>query len=298
MLWESVNQIIAGAMPLQSYTFVHRSGVVTPKDIEILKNYIAGLPVSQPDDSTKIASLNRQYLLLQNTTPSTSPLPKALNGIQYIPDYKNWQMISSTERYDNGTLRVILGNEIAIKAISENRINPWPEGTIFAKVAWEALNDKEGKKGTGAFVQVEYMIKDKGKYPDTEGWGFARFKTPAMVPYGKTALFADECINCHRPMKDNDFVFTTPIKTIPSFTKDLHVISSYVNKNDSSMSVLFGNGKYLTFVTWNQKPDEHWFGARIPGMLKSIDTMDISRGMSFDTGRIKDIVNIKPSVFP
>jgi len=44
MLWESVNQVIAGAMPLHSYTFVHRSGIVTPKEIEILKNYIADLP--------------------------------------------------------------------------------------------------------------------------------------------------------------------------------------------------------------------------------------------------------------
>ena len=56
------------------------------------------------------------------------------------------------------------------------------------------------------------MIKDANKYAGTKGWGFARFKTTKMAPYGKTAMFANECINCHRPEEKTDFVFTQPIK--------------------------------------------------------------------------------------
>jgi hypothetical protein len=63
----------------------------------------------------------------------------------------------------------------------------------------------------GAFKQVEYMLKDDQKYAATKGWGWARFKTDKLVPYGKDALFTTECIRCHQPMKNNDFVFTKPL---------------------------------------------------------------------------------------
>jgi hypothetical protein len=109
-------------------------------------------------------------------------------------------------------MRVIYGNNIAIKAVKAGNINPWPNGTIFAKVAWDKLQGKDGNIRTGAFKQVEYMIKDDQKYATTKGWGFARFKTPELKPYGNTVLFANECINCHKPMANNDYVFTLPIK--------------------------------------------------------------------------------------
>jgi hypothetical protein len=209
-----------------------------------------------------------------------------------------------------------------MKAISESKTNPWPEGSVFAKVAWEKLNVGDGKIKTGAFEQVEYMIKDNQKYPETEGWGFARFKTPAMVPYGKSALFASECINCHRPLKDNDFVFTVPVKFIPaslpvslqSTQNGMHVISSSIDKSDSSMSVLFENaGESLSFtlITWDQKPDEHWFGARIPGSLRSVETIGGTNykryagktlqpdpDMSHKSERMKNFLGLEPSIWP
>ena len=129
-----------------------------------------------------------------------------------MPDYKNWQVVSTSDRFDNGTMRVIFGNAIAIKAIKENHINPWPNGTIFAKIGWDKIADADGNVHTGAFKQVEFMIKDDKKYASTKGWGFARFKTPKLLPYGKTKLFATECVNCHRPESANDFVFTSPVK--------------------------------------------------------------------------------------
>jgi len=138
-------------------------------------------------------------------------LPVSLNGITYIPDYKSWIPISSTDRFDNGTMRIIYGNEIAVKAIKDHKTNPWPNGTIFAKVAWDQLIDSTGNITPGAFKQVEYMIKDSKQFASTKGWGWARFLSTKLEPYGKSALFTTECINCHRPMKDKDFAFTSPI---------------------------------------------------------------------------------------
>ena len=211
-LWEAVNQIQSGDMPIKSYQIVHPGTRVSGSDLGILKKYLVSMLKSKPGDTSKINAYDKQY---GNWTKHDSALPKlpvALNGIEYIPDYKNWKVVTTSDRFDNGTMRVIFGNDIAIKAIAEKHINPWPNGTVFAKVGWDKLTDADGNVTTGAFKQVEYMIKDDKKYKSTAGWGFARFKTPKLLPYGKTKLFATECVNCHRPMRDNDFVFTFPIK--------------------------------------------------------------------------------------
>ncbi len=205
-LWESVNQVLAGAMPLKDYATVHSDAKISARDITVLKNYVSSLATSPMADT--VAASKKP--LAESSNLKT--LPTAPNGIAYIPDYKNWQPISTTDRIDNNTMRVIFGNNVAVKAIHENKVNPWPDGSILAKVAWDMLEDKQGNIRTGSFKQVEYMIKDSKKYASTEGWGFARFKTPKMVPYGKTVMFTQECINCHRPVADQDFVFTSPLK--------------------------------------------------------------------------------------
>jgi hypothetical protein len=184
-LWESVNQIALGAMPIKDYEMVHSTAKVSSDDLKTLKNYLAGMVHLKPGDTAKIHDADKQYKKMQEGKISPANLPTALNGITYIPDYKNWHAISTTERFDNGTMRVIFGNDIAVKAIKENNIHPWPNGTIFAKVAWDQVADKDGNINTGAFKQIEYMIKGDKKYASTNGWGFARFKTPKMIPYGK-----------------------------------------------------------------------------------------------------------------
>jgi len=212
-IWEAVNEIQAGAMPIKSYQIVHPGTKVSAADLLVLKNYLSGMVPNKPADTSKTNALDKQYdKWAKGAEAPKTNLPVALNGIEFIPDYKNWQVVTTSERFDNNTMRVIFGNDIAIKAIKENHINPWPNGAIFAKVAWDKLTDANGNVKTGAFKQVEYMIKNDKKYASTAGWGFARFKTPKMLPYGKTKLFATECVNCHRPMKNNDFVFTMPVK--------------------------------------------------------------------------------------
>jgi hypothetical protein len=211
-LWEAVNQIQMGDMPLPSYRTVHPGTKVTPAQLSILKKYLVSMLKGGPDDTSKVSAFKRQYSSWTKGKTETTNVPVALNGIAYIPDYKNWKVVTTSDRFDNGSMRVIFGNAIAIKAIAEHQVNPWPNGTIFAKVGWDKLTDADGNVKTGAFKQVEYMIKDDKKYKSTAGWGFARFKTPQMLPYGKTKLFANECVNCHRPMSNNDFVFTFPVK--------------------------------------------------------------------------------------
>jgi len=210
-LFEAFNQLSLGTMPLKQYAALHPEAKLTPADISVLKSYISSLVTFKTSDTSKVNARDKQYNKWIGTKTESSNVKPTLNGIAYIPDFRNWKAISTSDRFDNGTMRVILGNDIAVKAIKENHINPWPNGATFAKVAWEQLVDSSGKVQTGEFKQVEFMIKDDKKYAGTAGWGWARWKGMQLAPYGKTELFTQECINCHKPVEDNDFVFTMPL---------------------------------------------------------------------------------------
>jgi hypothetical protein len=203
MLFEAVNMIQLGAMPLPSYRRVHPGATVTAAQLETLKAYLH--PFGMP--ATNAAA---QAPPIHATDAAAHAQPE-LNGLAFFRDYKNWRAISSTDRGDNGTMREILGNDIAVRAIANKQIQPWPDGAAFAKVAWQAVPDAQGVLHPGKFVQVEFMVKGKTKYASTAGWGFGRWLGPELKPYGKDARFANECVGCHTPVRDNDFVYTMPM---------------------------------------------------------------------------------------
>jgi hypothetical protein len=211
VLFEAVSQIELGAMPLPSYKGVHPESAVTPEQLAVLKNYLT--PPAQPaSTAADIGVADAQYekwIQSNGVTPVVADEP---NGIAFLPEYKNWKAISSTERFDNHTMREILGNDVAIKAIADNRINPWPDGTAFAKVAWFQQPDEKGLVRAGPFFQVEFMIRDSQKYAETKGWGWARWRGADLKPYGKDASFTKECVGCHNPLADTNYVFTEPIR--------------------------------------------------------------------------------------
>ncbi|HZD48887.1 MAG TPA: heme-binding domain-containing protein, partial [Silvibacterium sp.] len=211
LLFEAVNQIQLGAMPLPAYKFMHPGAVVTPEQLGILRAYLNPPKPATPAPEASVAAADAQYSKWIADGDSHPQVQDELNGVAFVPDYKNWTPISSTDRFDNGTMREILGNSIAIKAIAENHINPWPDGTTFAKVTWAQRPDGTGFVRTGAFVQVELMIKDSQKYASTAGWGWGRWRGTDLKPYGANAGFTSKCVNCHTPVRANDYVYTMPI---------------------------------------------------------------------------------------
>ena len=56
------------------------------------------------------------------------------------------------------------------------------------------------------------MTKDPEKFAATGGWGYARWLGQEQKPYGKDASFVQECVACHTPVKDRDWVFSHPVK--------------------------------------------------------------------------------------
>jgi len=211
-LYEAVNQIQLGAMPLPAYTRLHRDAHVTPEQIGVLRNYlnpVVAPAAATPSDLAADAAQYEKWIRGRGQPLAIAPAP---NGIEFPSAYKNWKAISATDRFDNQTMRVILANDAGIQAIAANHINPWPDGTTFAKVAWFQRDDGQGHIGTGAFFQVEFMIRDSQKYAATKGWGWARWRGGGLTPYGRDAGFSDECIACHTPVRDSDYVYTIPLR--------------------------------------------------------------------------------------
>ena len=147
----------------------------------------------------------------QDGPGTIAPAP---NGVEFEPKYLNWRVLAVSHREDNNTLRAILGNDVAIEAARAGKTNPWPDGTVFAKVSWKRVPSGTfpGAFVPGDFLQVEFMHKDKAKFAGTVGWGFARWKGLELAPYGTNASFAQECVGCHTPVADRDFVFTVPAR--------------------------------------------------------------------------------------
>ncbi len=125
-------------------------------------------------------------------------------------EYKDWRVLGVSHRLDRKFVRAIVGNDIAINAARAGKIQPWPDGTIIAKLSWKEKIHPNWPQAyvPGEFALAEAMVKDSKKYPETGGWGFGRWegKTLVMNDKEKTAV----CFACHMPMKNHDYTYTVP----------------------------------------------------------------------------------------
>lgn len=310
-LYESVNMIQLGAMPLPDFVALHPDARVTPEELATLKSWLA--PWSSP-------------LLSGNAAPESKgpfvhipyeAVPSEGNGLPFDPAFASWKLISTTDRGDNNTLRFILGNDIAIDAARAGNISPWPDGTRFAKIAWQQVLGTDGLVYPGGFVQMELMVKDAQRFRSTDGWGWGRWRGVSLKPYGADAAFVGECTSCHLPVRGNDYVYTLPISSarlqhtelvnnnaaglpaaLPYQPLTWNAITMFVDRNNRTTAVLFGNnaaisavhaldssvgadlpaypaGAVIALVIWAQRDDPHWFGARIPDRPLSVEFVEV-----------------------
>jgi|HubBroStandDraft_4_1064222.scaffolds.fasta_scaffold00094_15 hypothetical protein len=315
-LYEAVNMIQLGAMPLPSFLKLHPEAKVTPEELLTLKEYLAPwTPAVSPIGDAQQRNNGKTDVGPSTVSPGIPvrvPLETVnpeFNGFPFDPSFESWKPISTTDRGDNNTFRFILGNDVAIKAAQTGNTSPWPDGTRFAKIAWQQQSGPDGLVHPGKFVQVELMLKDAQRYKDTEGWGWGRWRGLDLTPYGKDARFVDECTGCHRPLHGDDYVYTLPISpakvdreevvnnaaalpaNLPYQPLSWSGITMYVDPKTRTMATLYGNdvamgavlarqaapaGAVLALVTWAQRDDPHWFGARIPAAPQSVEFVQVA----------------------
>lgn len=210
-VWEMVNMVLTQKMPLSTYATIHPQSRLSDQEISILKNYANSLGPAKYHDTAVIAEGDREYNHFKAKPIPASKELAAVNGVKYIPDYQNWQVISTTNRFDNHSIRVVYGNAITVKAIKENHINPFPNGATIVKVVWNSIEEKNGDINPGSLNSVQIMTKNDAKFPDSKGWGFAKFNGIKLKPYGETAAFNTTCFNCHKAASDNGYVFNIPL---------------------------------------------------------------------------------------
>ena len=324
-LYEAVNMIQLGAMPLPRFLRLHPEAKLSAEDLNTLKAYLAPwspLPNPAERGSHGSGTLNPPSPTARISLSDVQPEP---NGFSFDPSFEAWKPISTTDRGDNNTFRFILGNEIAVKAAQSGNVSPWPYGTRFAKIAWQQEMGTDGLIHPGTFVQVELMLKDAGRYKSTDGWGWGRWRGLNLTPYGNSAQFVNECTTCHMPVRGNDYVYTLPMTTarvsgeevvnnraadlpanLPYQPLSWSAITMYVDPNRHTTATLYGNdvaiqavrasakspretverlaypaNSVLALVTWEQRDDPHWFGARIPNIPSSVEFVEVGLTTSY-----------------
>lgn len=139
----------------------------------------------------------------QGAEPAT-----ALTGVALPEGYRQWTAVAPSHRLDKGQMRLMLANEIMVKAYRASTL-PFPEGSTIAKLSYKAEASKEWKDAVvpGEPATVEIITKDSKKYPDTGGWGFGRFSSDGR-PLGDAELYKT-CFPCHQAnVEGHDFIFT------------------------------------------------------------------------------------------
>jgi len=303
-LWEIVNMVRGGRMPLKSYLTLHPRARLTPAEVRQLEDYVNSFPKPPLGDTGRINAANREFERYQQQFETLTKTPADLDSIKYPTNFKSWQVIATTNRFDNQTLRVVYGNDIAVKAIRNNTINPWPDGSSFVKLSWARIKDADGQVTSGTFVNVQIMEKNDNLFPDTKGWGFARYVGTGLKPYNPNKMVAQTCFNCHKMADATGYVFDVPFRqkeVDPHATtndpllfdaKGEQVITSFANEKDSSLSTLYGNaaairstilgntqhaaGEVFTLVTWAQADSKNCYGVYINGRIRSVETVQVN----------------------
>ena len=150
----------------------------------------------------------------QNSADVTSPNGIALSEFK---GYEAWETIAPSVSKDG--VKVIVGNAAMIQAYKDGVIaegKSVPDGAVMAKFIW-SMKDNPFLPGAamvpGALTKVQFMVKDAGRFPDTDGWGYADFRYDAgsrtFKGVGNGPGFAKTaCHQCHTRVKARDFVFT------------------------------------------------------------------------------------------
>ena len=148
-------------------------------------------------------------IILATGVTAAEHTPGPSNGIAYPTGWRDWATLAVSHRVDNNTVRVILGNDIAVNAAREGNTNPWPDNAVLGKVVWKEkrLADWEDAIVPGELVHAEFMFKDTQQYKEGYGWGWARWLGADQKPFEKGA---ESCISCHTPVEERDMVFTEP----------------------------------------------------------------------------------------
>ena len=161
------------------------------------------LAISIMIGSLSIVSVNAKEIKIPNLTMKNTNL-----SFKEIKNYQNYKIVATHFREDKNELRYILANPIAYDAIRKHK-EKMPNGSKIVKIGWSVKKMATFPSALEAdkIQRIEYMIRDKSKHKESDGWGYARF----VKKDGKYKAWngnIQDCVSCHSIMKSNDYLFT------------------------------------------------------------------------------------------
>jgi hypothetical protein len=152
--------------------------------------------------------------------PPLPPGADTLNGLSLPDDILDWRVIGvvnvlATETAPQ-TLRVIVGNDIAVEAARSGQTNPWPAGSMISHYQWSAAPNPDSATTTAPdeFLRLTLMVKDTAEEFTADGnWRYGVWGGAELRPVNNPE-FDRACVDCHTSRlpadSGKDYVFTVP----------------------------------------------------------------------------------------
>jgi len=136
--------------------------------------------------------------------------------------YEDWAVVATSQSANLKLVAVILANPEMIEAYKAGipgNGKLFPDGARMAKIHWTPKMNQYFPDTTvpGTLHDVDFMVKDSKRFPDSGGWGYAVFDyntasdtftpgtTAGTPPQGNDAKCG---FACHTIAKNRDYVFT------------------------------------------------------------------------------------------
>ena len=137
-----------------------------------------------------------------------------MNDIRF-EDYQGfeekWKLVTIRFRKDTNEVRIVYANPVAWKALLAGSTD-YPDGAIFSKIGLGTQEDpafRSSEIPSGA-RRFQFMVRDKKKYKETDGWGYAIFNGQGVTGGGNPMRDAIACNACHRIVPERGLVFSVP----------------------------------------------------------------------------------------
>lgn len=127
--------------------------------------------------------------------------------------YEGWQAVGVSKTDE--AFALILANPAMIEAFRAGvpgNGKHFPDGAKMAKIHWTTKTSADAPAPTtvpDGLRDIDFMVRDSKRFPDTGGWGYAQFNYDAasdtFTPLGRGA----DCGHaCHTIVEAKDYVFT------------------------------------------------------------------------------------------
>lgn len=143
----------------------------------------------------------------------------APNGVAFseFKGYDRWQDVSVSTTATG--IKAILGNPAMIKAYKEGIPEDgkqFPNGAAIVKIEWAKAPNPASPypvEVPKTLASISFIEKDSKRFPDTSGWGYAKFlydpATRTFKAYGNDSSFGKKvCYQCHTAVAARDYIFT------------------------------------------------------------------------------------------